>query len=236
MKRKLLALTIALAGCTAAEAATSEECCMPPGQGQIFASGISILLKGPNEALQIADGNPPIKYLHFVDGAGQTIVPTYEPDGLDAGQGSKIGGAKLVMASAGEFAALETRVTQLETALTMPPTYIAPAGYSSPPTSVSAGQTIRVDCGALGADEGVTITLPLATAENKGYEVTIIETSGNPGLGATNVFTRLEVLASGGQPLEACVAAPGYYMTGVYPTVTFASTGSGWVRKSYSSQ
>ncbi len=30
MKRLLLAITIALAGCTAAEAATSEECCMSP--------------------------------------------------------------------------------------------------------------------------------------------------------------------------------------------------------------
>lgn len=87
---------------------------MPVGQGQIFASGISILLKGPNEALQIADGNPPVKYLHFVGADGQTIVPTYEPDGLDAGQGTRIGGAKLVMVSAAELVAVRDSIRALE--------------------------------------------------------------------------------------------------------------------------
>lgn len=87
---------------------------MTIGQGQIFASGISILLKGPNEALQIADGNPPAKYVHFVDNAGNTIVPTYEPDGLDAGQGSRIGGVKLVIPSAQAITDLTTRVEALE--------------------------------------------------------------------------------------------------------------------------
>lgn len=115
MKHHFAIIAFALASCAAPlEETTLEECCMPVGQGQIFASGISILLKGPNEALQIADGNPPVKYLHFVGVNGQTIVPTYEPDGLDAGQGSKIGGAKLVLVSAADLAALEARVSALE--------------------------------------------------------------------------------------------------------------------------
>ena len=115
MKHHFAIIAFALASCAAPlEETTLEECCMPVGQGQIFASGISILLKGPNEALQIADGNPPVKYLHFVGVNGQTVVPTYEPDGLDAGQGSKIGGAKLVLVSAADLAGLEARVAALE--------------------------------------------------------------------------------------------------------------------------
>ena len=217
MKHLLLTLLLCILGCTTAEAATTEECC--------DMRALDEFLNSPR-SWENDDGSKVTSSSLTKLGPGLVASRPTTP----AGQPS------FVTLSVPQYAQLNARVTQLETALVMPPTYIAPAGYSSPPTSVSAGQTIRVDCGALGADEGVTITLPLATAENKGYEVTVIETSGNPGLGTTNAFTRLEVLASGGQSLEACVAAPGYYMTGVYPTVTFASTGSGWVRKSYSSQ
>ncbi len=45
---------------------------------------------------------------------GDTIVPTYEPDGLDAGQGSRIGGVKIVIPSAQAIADLTTRVEALE--------------------------------------------------------------------------------------------------------------------------
>lgn len=89
---------------------------MTVGQGQIFASGISILLKGPNDQLAVSDSAGPVKYLHFVDAGGNTIVPTYEPDGLDAG-GGKVAGARYVIIGAAEIAALTARVTALEAQL-----------------------------------------------------------------------------------------------------------------------
>jgi hypothetical protein len=87
---------------------------MTLNQGQIFAAGISIVLKATNQALQVPDQRMPIKYLHFVDAGGNTIVPTYEPDGLDAGSGQKLAGAKIVVPSAGSVAALEAQIAALD--------------------------------------------------------------------------------------------------------------------------
>ncbi len=86
---------------------------MTLGQGQLFASGMSILLKGPNDPLPVPDGTGPVKYLHFVDAAGNTIVPTYEADGVDTGSG-KLAGARLVVASGAEVVILQLQVAALQ--------------------------------------------------------------------------------------------------------------------------
>ena len=87
---------------------------MTASDGQVFGAGIRILLKGANDALTASAG--PVAYLHFVDPAGNTIVPEYQAAGLSTFAGP-LSGAKITIPSAADFAALEARVVALESQL-----------------------------------------------------------------------------------------------------------------------
>ena len=87
---------------------------MPKNVGDIFGAGVRILLTAPNEPLRGNAG--PVAYLHFVDGNGDTIVPTYEPDGLSTPAGP-VSGAKYTLGDGASLAALEARVAALEATL-----------------------------------------------------------------------------------------------------------------------
>jgi hypothetical protein len=84
---------------------------MPRNDGDIFGAGVRILLVGANEPLPVTAGA--IAYLHFVDGDGNTIVPTYEPQGYQTSQGS-LSGAKYTLIGPAELTALAERITELE--------------------------------------------------------------------------------------------------------------------------
>jgi hypothetical protein len=167
-----------------------------------------------------------------LDVVGGDLTTTTAEDGvvtykLDLSEGD---------ASAAAIISLETRVAKLEAGLQVPDVYVAPGGYSEIPAI--AGQTIRVDVQALGADEGVTVRLPLADAANKGLDVTVIEV-GCVALFIDNTGPRLWVKTTSPQGLSGI---PGPYPVTEYllttnpplfcPNVTFQSTGTDWVRKS----
>lgn len=86
---------------------------MALNQGNIWASGITILLQGANEPLGTTRNGGPVKYLRFVDGAGNSIVPTYEENGLTTPDGA-LSGAKYIIVSRAEFSDLKRRVDELE--------------------------------------------------------------------------------------------------------------------------
>jgi len=81
---------------------------MAINEGQINRSGIGFLLISPTEPLPVQP-DAPIKWLHFVDSAGTTIVPTYQPDAFQS-FGGPIAGAKVQVAGAEEFAALSASI------------------------------------------------------------------------------------------------------------------------------
>ena len=81
-------------------------------EGQLNRTGIRILMQSETEALPVPP-NGSIAYLKLVDGSGNVIVPEYEPDGLQTGMGP-LPGAKYVLVSTADYAALEARVAALE--------------------------------------------------------------------------------------------------------------------------
>jgi hypothetical protein len=202
---------------------------MATQNGSLFSAGIRILLIAPNTPLVVDPGGGPIGYLHFKDSAGNTIVPTYEREGLQTAVGS-FDGASITLPSA-------------LPASSVPDTYIAPPGYNG--FAATVGATHQVKSGDLGFDEGTDVQLPLADLSNKGQTITIVEISSNAldlgaSLGGTSPYLR--VLPPLGQPLRAVpVHGPdnAYYLqtslTQTYPFATFMSTGDAWVCVSRSS-
>lgn len=81
------------------------------GQGQIFASGISIVLTAPGTSLLVPAANGALKYLLLVDSAGDPIVPVYEATTVD---GVAMAGVRIALPSFTDLSALDTRVTTAE--------------------------------------------------------------------------------------------------------------------------
>lgn len=83
---------------------------MPKNNGDVFGAGIRVLLKAPNQALDVTES---IAYLHFVDDSGNTIVPEFVAQGLQTPAGP-LSGAKVVIPGAASIAALQTQVGALQ--------------------------------------------------------------------------------------------------------------------------
>lgn len=81
------------------------------GQGQIFASGISLVLTAPGTSLLVPAANGALKYLLLVDSDGNPIVPVYEATTVD---GVAMAGVRIALPSLGGVASLEARVTTAE--------------------------------------------------------------------------------------------------------------------------
>lgn len=81
----------------------------------IFNPGLKLLLKAANTPLE-PNPDHPIAYLHLVDGAGNTIVPEYELDGLRTSAGP-VSGAKYTIVSTADLQALTDRIVALEAML-----------------------------------------------------------------------------------------------------------------------
>lgn len=115
MKWHLLALLTLSACATASEMADEQtkECCeMTVNEGQFNRTGIRILKKSETDSLDVPP-NGAIAYLHFVDSAGDTIVPEYVSQGLQTYAGP-LSGAKIAVVSPEEIENLETQVSALE--------------------------------------------------------------------------------------------------------------------------
>lgn len=86
---------------------------MAVNEGQVNRVGVRILMKSATEPLEIPNSGGSVAYLHFVDTDNNTIVPEYEPDGLQTFAGP-ISGAKYMIPGTAQFLSLEQRVAALE--------------------------------------------------------------------------------------------------------------------------
>jgi hypothetical protein len=142
---------------------------MPRNDGDIFGAGMRILLIGANEPLPVTAGA--IAYLHFVDGDGNTIVPTYEPDGLRTFAGP-LSGARIV----------------LQPALTLTP-WAFGALMTSPGTrNANFGEYVRVTLAGSGGGDIFEVTLPTPTVDDIGKRVAVADYSGS-GAGTIRIST-----------------------------------------------
>jgi hypothetical protein len=82
------------------------------GQGQIFASGLSIMLTAPGTSLRVPAANGALKYILLVDSDGNPIVPVYEATTVD---GVAMAGVRIALPSVGALSALDARVNAAET-------------------------------------------------------------------------------------------------------------------------
>jgi hypothetical protein len=142
---------------------------MPRNDGDIFGAGMRILLVGANEPLPVTAGA--IAYLHFVDGDGNTIVPTYEPDGLRT-FGGALSGARIV----------------LQPALTPTP-WAFGALMTSPGTRMANfGEFVRVVLAGSGGADVFEVVLPTPTVDDIGKPVAVSDYSAS-GAGTIRIST-----------------------------------------------
>lgn len=146
---------------------------MPTQNGSLFSAGIRVLLTAPNTPLVVESGGGPIGYLHFKDSAGNTIVPTYERDGLQTAVGSFDGASiQLTGPSEAQFELLNARVAALEAL--------------ENPVDVPWAANIVIDFATLGSRHAVitaeagtfTLGTPLNTLPGRDYRITLLSGGG----------------------------------------------------------
>jgi hypothetical protein len=146
--------------------------------GSIFSLGFRVALKGDNDPVMPPTAAQVPRYLHLVDGSGNTVVPVLVADGLTTPEGP-ISGLKwtLDFASNAALATLSSQVNGLETEVNniLNP-QIAPAQWQA---SVSPDFSVTRHIKYSGNPAAVTMVIgePLGIANGQTYTV-IIENGG----------------------------------------------------------
>ncbi len=178
--------------------------------------GIKILLIAPNTPLVAKSG--PIAYLHLVKANGDTIVPTYEPAGLNTYAGP-VPGARYVldMASGEDIVAINDRITTVEQGGRWSSTVTYESG-SMETVALELGRFHRFDISAYGGGDILTTTLPLVTVDDVGRRISVSVVSGLD-VGPSN--GEVKIATTSAQPIDGRTLP--LELAGVRPKIVFVA-------------